>query len=64
MKKVQVCERCGSADLLQDAYVHVNDQSDVRTFDDIVCNSCGGSTSTEEVEVPDTFDIYSDKVLP
>lgn len=61
--KVQVCNRCGSADLLQDAYVHVNDRSDVRTFDDIVCNSCGGSTNPEEVEVPDTFDIYSDKAL-
>ena len=60
---VQVCSRCGSADLLQDAYVHVNDQSDVRTFDDIVCNSCGGSTKPEEVEVPYTFNIYRDRAL-
>lgn len=59
---VQVCNRCGSADLLQDAYVHVNDQT-VRTFDDIVCNSCGGSTKPKEMEVPDTFNIYVDKAL-
>lgn len=61
--QILVCDQCGSADLLQDAYVHVNDPSDVRTFDYIVCNSCSNDCNPIDVEVPNTFNIYVDKVL-
>ncbi len=61
--QILACTSCGSADLLQDAYVHVNDPSDVRTFDYIVCNSCGNAGNPISVEVPNTFNIYVDKVL-
>jgi hypothetical protein len=44
------CSKCGSTDLLQDAYVAVNDPTDVRIFDAIDCDSCGDKDiSLEEV---------------
>ena len=61
MKTVQVCTYCGSADVLMDAFVHANNPEDVRTFDDCYCESCEGSCRTQEVEVADDFDVYSDK---
>lgn len=61
--KVQVCQYCGSANVLIDAFVHANDPDDVRTFDNMVCENCGEDSNniTIEVEVPDDFDIYTDK---
>ncbi len=58
--KVRVCTHCGSANVLVDAFVHANDPNDVRTFDDCYCENCESSCNTQEVEVPDDFDIYND----
>ena len=55
--KVCVCTTCGSANVLADAFVHANDPDDVRTFDDMYCENCECSCRTQEVEVPDDFDI-------
>jgi hypothetical protein len=38
---MKVCEFCGSKSLFFDAYVGVNDPSDVRVFERIDCDSCG-----------------------
>ena len=35
MKTIHVCTHCGSADIVQDAWVHYNDRDDVATFDDL-----------------------------
>ena len=58
--KVYICTTCGSANVLADAFVHANDPDDVRTFDDMYCENCECSCRTQEVEVPDDFDIYND----
>lgn len=60
MKTIYVCTKCGSANVLADAFVHVNDPEDVRTFDDVYCENCESSCKTKEVEVSDDFDIYND----
>lgn len=60
-KEIDVCFYCGSADLKQDAWVHVNNSEDVSTFDDIYCEVCESSVKkVVRVEVPDDFDVYSD----
>lgn len=47
-----VCKRCGSSELLQDAYVAMNDPSDVRVFEDsYICDSCGEDYGRERLEV-------------
>lgn len=45
---------------MRDAWVAVNDPDDVQTFDDLYCENCESSCNTQEVEVPDDFDIYND----
>ena len=60
MKTIDVCTHCGSADIVQDAWVHYNNREDVSTFDDLYCENCESSCKTNEVEVPDDFDIYND----
>jgi hypothetical protein len=60
VKTIQVCTTCGSGNVLTDAFVHANDPDDVRTFDDQYCENCGGSCKTQEVEVPDDFDVHYD----
>jgi len=45
---VYKCPNCGSTRLLQDAYVAVNDPTDVRIFDAIDCDSCGCKDITPE----------------
>jgi transcription elongation factor Elf1 len=60
VKTIQVCTTCGSGNVLTDAFVHANDPDDVRTFDDQYCENCECSCKTQEVEVPDDFDVYSD----
>lgn len=60
METIHVCTHCGSADIVQDAWVHYNDRDDVFTFDDLYCRRCESQCKTNEVEVPDDFDIYND----
>lgn len=62
MKTIQVCKYCGSPRVFCDAYVNLNDASDVRTFDDARCMDCDCNSSylTRVVEVPDNFDIDED----
>lgn len=60
MKTIQVCTYCGSGNVLVDAFVHINNPDDVRTYDDCYCENCESSCSTTEVEVPDDFNIYND----
>ena len=58
--KVKVCTNCGSANVQQDAWVHLNEPTDIQTFDDLYCEDCESSCKTKEVEVPDDFNIYND----
>ena len=60
MNTIHVCTNCGSANIQQDAWVHYNDRQNVQTFDDLYCENCESPCSTQEVEVPDDFDVYSD----
>ena len=60
MKTIQVCTLCGSGNVMRDTWVAVNDLNDVQTFDDLYCENCESSCNTQEVEVPDDFDIYND----
>lgn len=60
-KQIEVCNRCGSANIMIDAWVHANDPEDVRTFDERFCESCDGSCKTRTVTVPIDFDIECDK---
>ena len=62
--KVMICAQCGSANVVRDAFVHVNDPTDVRTLDDTYCEACETSNpGLTEVEVGADFDIYSDNVF-
>ena len=45
--KVWVCTQCGSPDVLNDAWVAVNDPKDVRIFDDLFCENCDGPCHIE-----------------
>lgn len=64
MKAIKICARCGSANLLWDAFVHVNDPEDVRVFDDMFCEGCCSTNQGyRDVVVEDDFDIYSDNVF-
>lgn len=38
---MKVCENCGSDEVFHDAYVGVNDTSDVRVFETVDCFACG-----------------------
>ena len=60
MKTIRVCTTCGSSNVLADAFVHVNNPDDVRTFDDCYCENCESSCKTQKVEVPDDFDECGD----
>lgn len=50
---VYSCPKCGSESVLHDAYVAMNDEEDVRIFDDKVCDTCGHHFA-EAVETPVT----------
>jgi len=39
---MRACADCHSTDIAYDAYINVNDPTDVRTFDTIDCLACGG----------------------
>lgn len=60
MKTIYVCTECGSADITQDATWHYNDRENIQGFDDLWCANCEQECHTNEVEVPITFDVYSD----
>lgn len=42
MNPVYICSTCGSSNIHYDAYVAVNDKSQVHTFDTVDCGDCGG----------------------
>jgi len=47
-----VCKKCGSPELLRDAYVAMNDPLDVRVFEDsYICDPCGENHGREKREV-------------
>jgi hypothetical protein len=48
-----VCTKCGGANVMQDAWVNVNDPDDVRTFDDTYCLDCEESCGVVEREDSD-----------
>lgn len=53
-KKIYSCPECGSSNVMYDAYVMMNDDEDVRTFDDKVCDDCSAHFDTAvETEVDD-----------
>jgi Zn finger protein HypA/HybF involved in hydrogenase expression len=41
--KAYACSECGSRNVMQDAFVAVNDPSDVRLFDAMLCDDCGSN---------------------
>lgn len=41
----KVCTHCGGSNVFYDAFVGVNDPTDVRTFDATFCDDCGGETT-------------------
>lgn len=57
---IYVCTTCGSADIQQDAWSHMNLPGEIQTFPDKFCENCQGQCTTKEVEVSDDFDIYND----
>lgn len=60
MKSIFVCTACGSPRVYADAWASLNNESDVRTFDDTHCDDCEGPCRTVEVQVDDDFDTYGD----
>ena len=52
--EVSVCSACGSEEVFYDAYVGVNDGEDVRTFDAVFCDNCGGETSLKQLTEGET----------
>lgn len=61
MKKIlYTCPECGSENVMHDAYVMMNDEDDVRTFDNKVCDDCSAAFNQAvetEVDVPDELPI-------
>ena len=49
LPKIIVCNTCESKNVFYDAWVAVNDEEDVRTFDDIFCEECDGPTDVKEI---------------
>ena len=55
-KTLYSCPECGSNNVMYDAYVMMNDEDDVRTFDDKVCDDCSAHFNTAvetEVDEPE-----------
>jgi len=50
------CTTCRGNNVLQDAWVSLNDPEDVRIFDQAFCEDCDGECNVEEVEVSDEND--------
>jgi hypothetical protein len=47
---MSVCATCGSDRVFFDAYVGVNDPTDVRTFDAVFCDDCGTTVGVDVIE--------------
>lgn len=60
MKTVHVCTTCGSPRVFADAFAALN-TDEVRTYDYTHCDDCEGECRTQKVEVPDDFDLETDK---
>lgn len=61
MKTVTVCTYCGSPRVTFDALVDPNkDNEVVSILDSADCSDCAGECKTEQVEVPDDFDLETD----
>lgn len=54
----RACGDCLSTDIAYDAYINVNDPTDVRTFDTIDCLACGGHDIDTITTQKGTCDIY------
>jgi hypothetical protein len=54
------CTHCRGNNVLQDAWVSLNDHEDVRTFDSTFCEDCGGECSVLEVEVREEEETFID----
>lgn len=55
-KTLYTCPECGSENVMHDAYVMMNDEDDVRIFDDKVCDDCSAHFNTAvetEVDEPE-----------
>ncbi len=59
MISLNVCTHCGSPRVFADAFAALN-TDEVRTYDDIHCDDCGGECRTHVVEVADDFDLETD----
>lgn len=61
MKTISVCKYCGSPRVRLDAVYDPNTK-ETFTFDHADCTDCGAdsNTLTEDVEVPDDFDLETD----
>lgn len=59
MRKVYVCDECGSARVFMDAFASMN-TDEVRTYDYTYCDDCEEGCSVSEVEVADDFDVETD----
>ena len=62
MAKEFQCTSCGGNRVLCDAWVNLNDDEDVRTFDQTYCEDCDGECSVKEVEVTD--EVEGDEYQP
>ena len=63
MAKEFQCTTCHGNNVLQDAWVSLNDPEDVRTFDQTYCEDCDGECSVREVEVSDEVEYQSQPVI-
>ena len=53
---MKVCSLCESDAVYFDAYVGVKDETDVRTFNAVFCDDCGGETSLKDKNIPDCLE--------
>ena len=63
MAKEFQCTSCGGNRVLCDAWVNLNDEEDVRTFDQTYCEDCDGECSVREVEVQDEDEYQPEAVI-
>lgn len=64
MAKEFQCTSCGGNRVLCDAWVNLNDDEDVRTFDQTYCEDCDGECSVQEVDVDEdfrSFEMFSEQ---
>lgn len=59
MKRIFVCETCGSGDVFADSYSALN-TDEVITYDDNYCRNCDEPCDVVSVDVADDFDTEND----